>query len=386
MNSRLEKLRAFGDVRDGIADKLVYATGASQSKYNIEAVVTPHTVEQIAGLVRFALRRGLHLIPRGGGSSLMAASHDDESIIVDLAKMHNVIETGQDDVVVESGIVLSNLNAQLDPYDSEFPIIPDTGNVAQLGGLVAMDALGRREMLGRMRDWVQEIIMVDGTGKVLRITDPRPICGKEGTLGIITQVKCRTSQCLTETTADLEPYPTVDKLLEAYEKALKTEGVLMIEFIDKHMAVASGMRDAHYLLVEYRGDQGALKGQGVERAMTLRSRLRSILHRKHITRMEDVYVPSHHYVRFIRYLISQEIPCTAKLGNGFFHPFFRAGKEREILEMYKRVQSLDGSLIGEFGIGKQKKAYIDPELADKFNALKEKYDPFGVFNRGLIYG
>ncbi|MFI5459382.1 MAG: FAD-binding and (Fe-S)-binding domain-containing protein, partial [Isosphaerales bacterium] len=97
-----------------------------------------------------------------GGGSL------GPGLVVDLSRhLRKVIAIGPDHVVVEPGVVLDVLNAQLAPRGRRLEPIPSDGDVTTVGGMIAVDAAGARSLrYGSTGDHVDRLRVVFAQGEV----------------------------------------------------------------------------------------------------------------------------------------------------------------------------------------------------------------------------
>src|SRR5262249_21896338 len=81
--------------------------------------------------------------------------------------LRKVITIGPDHVVVEPGVVLDVLNAQLAPLGRRLEPVPSDSDVTTVGGMIAVDAAGLRSMRhGSAGDQVDRLRVVFAQGEV----------------------------------------------------------------------------------------------------------------------------------------------------------------------------------------------------------------------------
>ena len=101
--------------------------------------------------------------------------------------------------------------------------------------MIATNAAGMRAFrYGKMIDWIEELQVIDGTGKLLKIKGDKikNFCGLEGTTGIVVQAKLKLAKLPEQRSIYMLNFETITNLVERFN-ALKKENVLALEYIDK---------------------------------------------------------------------------------------------------------------------------------------------------------
>ncbi len=179
-------------VRGGVAgDELtrgIYATDASIYQIRPLAVVTPRDADDVRAAVEVAVRHGVPILPRGGGTSL-AGQTVGRALVLDFSKhMNRILELdiAARRVRLEPGLVRDELNAVLAPHRLHFAPDPATASRANVGGMIGNNSSGTRSLVyGKTIDHVLglEVLLTDGT--VLEL-GPTPVAelaampGREG--------------------------------------------------------------------------------------------------------------------------------------------------------------------------------------------------------------
>ncbi|MFP4423615.1 MAG: FAD-binding oxidoreductase [Candidatus Woesearchaeota archaeon] len=361
---------------------MAYSTDASQIKGEPIAIVWPRNVEQIQKLVQIALRNKHTLVPRGAGTGLAGGCVPQKAIVVDMSKMNKIesINVRDNKVTVQPGVVISDLNEKLDSYDLFFPVIPASHTACQIGGIISTNAVGTRALrFGRTCDWVHEVRIVDGGGKLLKVR-PSDICGTEGILGIIVEATLKVTEPLPQTTLTIRKYDHVDEIDFG-----EFSDAIALEFIDKLSAEMLDLEPAYYLFSEYEEKGEITDPERIKELWGLRKRLGPLLTTKRYKIKEDPKIPLENMGKFIRWVTNNKIPAFGHIGVGILHLRFRKEQEKLIRQMFEKVIELGGSASGEHGIGLAKKQYVDQKRIRELTALKERFDPEKVFNRGKIY-
>ncbi|MBW7469561.1 FAD-binding oxidoreductase [Marinobacter sp. M216] len=172
-------------------------------------VAFPGTDGQLAELFRFAKQEGIHVIPYGGGSSVVGGIEPpprDQSngvISVNMLNFNQVLEV--DEVSrcarIQAGTYGPDLERQLKPFGLTLRHFPQSFEFSTLGGWIATRAGGHyATQYTHIDEFVESIRLVtpEGTMQTRRLpgsgagpSEERLILGSEGTLGIITEAWVR---------------------------------------------------------------------------------------------------------------------------------------------------------------------------------------------------
>jgi FAD/FMN-containing dehydrogenase/Fe-S oxidoreductase len=165
----LNKLRQelTGELFTDDATRILYATDASAYREMPLAVAIPANKQDIRTLIQFAVQNSTSLIPRTAGTSL-AGQVVGNGIVVDVSKhFTQIIElnTKEQWVRVEPGVVRDELNLYLKPYGLFFGPETSTANRAMMGGMVGNNSCGSNSVVyGSTRDHLLEVkcLLSDG--------------------------------------------------------------------------------------------------------------------------------------------------------------------------------------------------------------------------------
>jgi FAD/FMN-containing dehydrogenase/Fe-S oxidoreductase len=163
-----EDLRGIvaGDVLCDDVERSLYATDGSLFEEWPLAVVRPRSTEDVAATVRWAADQGVSVHPRGGGTSPCGGPLG-RGIVIDCSRfMRRILESREDSVRVQPGVVGQQLEAFLGRRRRAFGPDPANAAVSTLGGMIGRDASGSRFLRhGSVREWVEslEVVLADGT-------------------------------------------------------------------------------------------------------------------------------------------------------------------------------------------------------------------------------
>lgn len=200
---RLTEILREENVSTDVVDLVCYSRDASETVGTPQFVAWPLTTEQISEIVKLANKEKIPVVPRTAGTSLSGGPVPVRGgIVVDLSKMNKILEVDEKNftALVEPGVVIAELNEQLEKNGLFFPPTPASDIAAAIGGSIAENAGGIRAVkYGVIGDWVLGLEVVLPTGDVIwtRKTKARKcvsgydltqlMIGSEGTLGIITK-------------------------------------------------------------------------------------------------------------------------------------------------------------------------------------------------------
>lgn len=417
------------------AQVAVYETDALAFKrFTPEMVVIPGNVEELVALVKTLREAAVPYTVRGAGTSLsggpVAAAG---GVVVHLSKLRNIQEINAEEgyAVVESGVVLNQLDAALKPHGLYYPPDPSTGTVCTLGGNVAMNAGGIHCFrYGVTGNYVLGVEAILTDGRVVRFGGPaggrgpwrddwkRLFVGSEGTLGTFTRFWLRVIPRPEKVWTFRATFPTLDGASEAVRRLSRHPSCpAAIEFMDPRcvdMIENSPMRvglpkgsfmilteiDGPPELVDGRVDAIAdlLRGCGSDdprwsdredertalwRARKVQGGLLGQVSPSFL--VQDAVIPKSALGEVLHFIYEKAdaagVPVVTIMhaGDGNLHPNFlfddsRPG-ELERVEaiskaLMKKVSEVGGTLSGEHGIGNDKMAYVPEHFGPTGTAMQ----------------
>lgn len=187
-----EQQRIEDDLRGQIAgdvfcnDRYVqlYASDASIYEIPPRGVVRPRGLDDVVAIVRYAAAQGIPLHARGAGTGL-AGGALGRGLVIDFSRyMRHIVETGDDFVRVEAGVVLDELNRALAPQGRTIGPDPATYQVTTIGGMVAVNASGSHfPAVGTTRRHVRSLEVVLADGEVVEV-GTHELFNTKGDIGI----------------------------------------------------------------------------------------------------------------------------------------------------------------------------------------------------------
>lgn len=413
-----------------------------------DAVIAPHTAEEVAEIVQICAAHRAPIIAFGAGTSLEGhVNAPAGGICLDFGLMDRIIMVNAEDLdcVVEPGITRSRLNAHLRDMGLFFPI--DPGADASLGGMASTRASGTNAVrYGTMKDNVLSLKAVMADGRIIRTAArarkssagydmTRLLVGAEGTLGIITELTLRLHGIPQAISAVSCSFPDVRAACEtvittiqygipvarielldartveavnAYSKlSLPITPLLLLEFHGSDTGVAEQAATFGEIAAEYGGNGFSWTANAEERSRLWQARhdaywaaLRLRPGAKGIS--TDVCVPVSRLAECV--VAAQEkalelgfiAAIVGHVGDGNFHVLILVdtGNSEEVARAEEYVGwlndvaiSFDGTCSGEHGIGQGKMRYLVRELGTTTTymaAVKQALDPLNIMNPGKI--
>ncbi len=197
--------------------KSLYATDASVYRELPMAVALPKHTKDIQELISFADTNKLSLIPRAAGTSL-AGQCVGNGIVVDISKyMNQILEinTNENWVRVQPGVIRDELNLFLNPYGLFFGPNTSTANRCMIGGMVGNNSCGSTSIVyGSTREHVLELktILSDGSEVVFNTLSEKQFEGKKNGNSL-------ESQLYQQIFKELSNTETQNEILKEYPKS-----------------------------------------------------------------------------------------------------------------------------------------------------------------------
>lgn len=160
--------RVSGEVRFDRYSRGLYATDASIYEVMPVGVVFPQSTADVAAVMRYCAEHEIPVLPRGGGTSL-AGQAVNEAVVLDFTRyMDAIIDISPEiaQATAEPGVVLGDLNAELEPVDLKFAPDPAWGDKSALGGAIGNNSTGAHSLkYGKTDAYIEscEVVLADGS-------------------------------------------------------------------------------------------------------------------------------------------------------------------------------------------------------------------------------
>lgn len=413
------------------------------------AVVRPTTTEDVQATIRFAAEHGLAVVPRGAGSGLSGGSSAlDGCLVVSLDRMRSVtVDPVTRTALAQPGAFNADVKAAAAEHGLWYPPDPSSFEICSIGGNVATNAGGLCCVkYGVTSDYVLglTVVLADGTAVTLggpRLKDvaglslTKLFVGSEGTLGIITEVTLRLIPAQRPASTLVSTFPTLNDATQTVIDITRSMRPSMLEFMDSICINAvedltrMGLdRSAAAMLVIQSDEPGSTAAAEIARISELceannatevystddpdegeafvaaRRMVLPAIEKLGTILLEDVGVPVSRLGDLVDGIgeISRRnrvtVSVVAHAGDGNTHPqivFDPADTDQQkraeaaFDEIMRLAISLGGTITGEHGVGRIKRAWLPDYLGEDAMALNQRIksalDPQNILNPGSVF-
>lgn len=430
---------------------LAYSYDYSKNKTLPIAVVFAQQVADIQTLVQLARQYKIPITVRGRASGLVGgAVPSPGGVTLSIERLRKMtIDPDNRLIVAEPGV----LNQEVQDLAAEHGFFwapdPSSREFCSVGGNLGYNAGGPRAVkYGTTRDNTLGLTAVTGTGELLKTGVKttkgvvgydltRLLIGSEGTLGIITEAILKLTPLPEAKLSMSALYNSVDAASAAIVAVMRQSCVpCALEFVDgaalslirKHQSIAIAENAQALLMIEIDGPSAALEAsmENIIRAATqpglidiqsartdnqqhplwaarkaLSPTLR-LLAPKKIS--EDIAVPVANIPALFKGIdaLAQKhairIVNFGHAGNGNIHvnllidpddPRQATATEDCLDDLFHLVLTLEGTLSGEHGVGKDKQEFIAAEISpyglQMMRAIKQVFDPDNILNPDKLF-
>lgn len=437
LRSIFPKDRCYLDVVDCYA----YSYDNSRKIFPPNAVVFPLDAGEIRSLLLLCNEYEVPVTPRGRGTGTAGGSIPERGgVALSLERMRRIlaVDAGNRVIVAEPGVLNQEIQDEAGKHGLFWPPDPSSASYCSIGGNLATCAGGPHAVkYGTTRDHVLGLRAVTGKGELIRTGCyttkgvvgydlTRLIIGSEGTLAVIT-----------EATLKLTPQPGATRGIAAHYRDAESCAAAIIaimgqpfvpsalEFLDEgalnlirsrhpDMLPAESramlmieVEDGDAVIIEACGNAGLIDAVGIHdsRALWAARRALSPLLRDIAPKKinEDIVVPVSRLPELLAGLekLSSEYGIAnvnfGHAGNGNIHVNLLVDPDRADMaqveicleKVFDLVLALNGTLSGEHGVGREKRAYVAKEIdaatLQLMKAVKAVFDPKNILNPGKLF-
>src|ERR687891_173028 len=436
---------------DAIKDDYTHDEALTAAPQRPLAVVSPASTDEVAAVLRLADEHHVPVTARGAGTGMSGGCIPrPDGIVVSFERMNRIVEIDTDNfvAVVEPGVQLAQLDAELSPLGLVYPVFPGEYS-ASLGGNIGTNAGGMRAVkYGVTRHHVLglEAVLPSGDvircgGKVVKVSTgydlTQLIVGSEGTLALVTKAYLKLYPRPPHQATVLAPFTTLEAVTGAVPKIVASGvGPLILEYIDMltmaaatahvglDLGIPADVREAAlaYLVVALEGthadrldaDTQAVSEQLAELGamdvyvlppgaaaalIDAREKAFWVAKANGADDIIDVVVPRAAVPAFMARVgeIAAEhqawIAGCGHAGDGNVHmAVFQKDPEargRVLHALFEAGMGVGGAISGEHGLGTEKKAYFmeleDPAKLALMRRGKGAVHPQRVLNPGTVF-
>ncbi|MGF6883866.1 glycolate oxidase [Nocardia sp. GAS34] len=412
------------------------------------ALVRPTTTEQVSTVLRWAHERRVPVVPRGAGTGLSGgATAQDGALLLSTERMRAItVDPVTRTAITQPGLLNAEVKRAVAEHGLWYPPDPSSFEICSIGGNAATNAGGLCCVkYGVTADYVlgMEVVLADGT--VVRLGGPRLkdsaglsltklFVGSEGTLGIITELTLRLLPVQPRQSTVVATFATLEAATAAILAITARLRPSMLEFMDAvainavedelrmdldrtaaAMLVARSDAPGEYAVAEAALMVAACENAGASEvfstedpeegeAFTAARRFAiPAVERKGTLLLEDVGVPLPRLGELVSGVADIAarrevlISVIAHAGDGNAHPLIvhdphdadeTARAHLAFGEVMELAIALGGTITGEHGVGRLKKAWLPDQLGPDVMALtrriKDALDPHGILNPGAV--
>ncbi|MEK6885545.1 MAG: FAD-binding oxidoreductase [Nanoarchaeota archaeon] len=368
-------------------NKIVYEENILGIKGKALAIVFPETLQEIKTLIKLSHQ---DIIPRGSGTSFTGALIPKNSVIIDFSKMNEIIEVNptKKTAVVQPGVLLSELNEELEQYGLEFPIEPVFGGIETIGGIIAKNSSGNREIkYNRAINWIDSLEVISSKGEQHKISksDLSDYVGMEGITGIIVRASIRLTIKKQRTMTILKS-DKLEDIFAASKRLRMNPEVSAIDLISREVATILGLENRHHLFIEFESDSGTFKGENYEKYVKLKNKAYKKMAQEGFSHIENIKFLIDSLQDFLIHLEENRIPHFSHMASGVVYPLFRtdAKEPLKLEEAMKLTRRLRGRVGYNLGIGIKNKEFLEVGEAELTKRVKNRLDPSNKLNRDKV--
>ncbi|MDN5758108.1 MAG: FAD-binding protein [Tomitella sp.] len=413
------------------------------------AVVRATCTEDVQAVMRWSNANGVPVVPRGAGTGLSGGSSAvDGCIVLSLEKMRDIsVDPATRTAVVQPGLLNAEVKKAVAEYGLWYPPDPSSYEICSIGGNIATNAGGLCCVkYGVTTDYVLGLHVVLADGTLVRLGGPRMkdvaglsltklFVGSEGTLGVVTEITARLIPRQDPAMTMVATFATLREAADAVLTITRTMRPAMLEFMDKVSINACEDylrmdldRSAEAMLIAQSDAPGGHAAAELEQMVLAckENGASEVFHTDDAEEgeafcearraafpavgalgdllFEDVGVPMTKLPELVTGIAEiadrrdVTIAVVAHAGDGNTHPLIVSDKndpevaaraELAFGEVIELALAMGGTITGEHGIGRMKKAwlpdYLGPAEMELNRRIKDALDPHGLLNPGAVF-
>jgi glycolate oxidase subunit GlcD len=419
---------------------------------NSSVLLKPINTLEISKIIQVCNQNNIRIIPVGGQTGLSGATlARKKEAILSLEKMNTIIDIDSTSmtVTVESGVILEDLQNELEKHKLYFPLDFAAKGTCQVGGFISTNAGGVKVLkYGMTRDILLGLEVVLPTGEILNLNRKliknnsgykleQLFCGAEGTLGIVTKatfkclpLKSNKSLFLIQTD-DFKHVPIIFSKIRSSFRELSA-----FEYLDNisYRAVVSSMPQLslpyeenveHLILIETEeliddlsifeslADDGLIvdiripeNSDDFNLFWKIRESVSDAIYLLGNVHANDISVPVKQLSKFLSELkilfeskySMYKIGVFGHIGDGNLHIYiinhdnhthFDTDIKKLDTLMFQLISNFSGSISAEHGIGLLKKDALKFRRSEKeieiMRSIKKLFDPKNILNPSKIF-
>jgi len=368
-----------------LKNKIVYEELFGNAKGKALSIVFPSSDEELCNLAKLSQS---DIIPRGGGTSFTGGCFPDNSVIIDFSKNNKIlsIDPAKKTAYVESGVLIDELNEELEQYGLEFPIMPLFSGIETIGGVIAKNSSGSRELkYGRAIKWIESLEIIDGTGKLSKLNKSElgDFVGMEGITGMILRAKLKLTSLKSRSLSILKS-SNLQEITKVNNKLRLNHDICSIDLLGKEVSYLLGFEKKYHLLVEYETSEGLFKKDEYKKFMHIKNRAYSRLAEQGFSSIESIKLFSENTLDFIFHLEQSNIPYFSHLSFGVIYACLKPEDKIKQENMLESARKMHAELSYNLGLGITKKYVLDKNNREIIKRVKARRDPFLKFNRNKL--
>lgn len=453
--SDLEKILSSKNILSTPEECYVYSqdgTNGITSEIMPDAAVFPETIEEVQNILKFANENKIPVVARGAGTNLVGACIPEKGgIILNFTKMNKILEINKTNMTatVQPGVVIGELQKQVETEGLFFPPDPSNMRVSTIGGAIAQSAGGPKTFkYGTTKDYVLglKVILADGslikTGSntIKNATGyhlEQLFIGSEGTLGIVVEATLKLIPKPESTRVVLAYFDDVDEATKSVNKMIdanlwpSTIDIMnknTLQTIEKFYPAGLLTEKEAALIIAIDGFESSMDTQ-IERLKTVlqqsnssdiiisttqeeqeriwtarRASFAATAKLKPDVISNDLIVPRENISKLVKGIneicdkYSLPVCIVGHIGDGNIHPqvALDLNNEEEAKnydlaksELYELTLNLGGTLSAEHGIGSEKKMFMTKAIEENtlycMKNIKKMFDPNNILNPSKIF-